>query len=48
LVLGVLLVLFLLVISNVSSEFMCDFVGILYPGYMSFKAIETRDPEDDK
>ncbi len=47
-IIGLLVVLFLLVISNISADFICDIVGILYPGYMSFKAIETKDPDDDK
>ena len=39
---GILISWFLLVISKVSPDAICDFVGILYPGYMSFRAIETK------
>jgi len=29
-------------------KFICDMTGFAYPTYMSFKAIETEDKEDDK
>ena len=37
-----------LVFSEVGSHFICDMIGIVYPAYMSFKAIESPGAEDDK
>ena len=42
------MVLFLLVLLGLGSNFIVNVVGILYPAYMSFKAIESDDEEDDK
>ena len=38
----------LLVAFGICSGFIVNVVGILYPAYMSFKAIESPDTEDDK
>jgi len=42
---GLLITLSLL---NVGSSLICNFVGFLYPAYMSFKALETSGSGDDK
>ena len=47
-VLGLIFVCMFLVFSEVGSHFICDLIGILYPAYMSFKAIESPGAEDDK
>ncbi|EGR31443.1 TB2 HVA22 family protein, putative [Ichthyophthirius multifiliis] len=36
------------VVLGFLGKFLTSVVGILYPGYMSFKAIETKDDNDDK
>lgn len=46
--LGVIGVAFALVFSGVLDDFTCNMVGILYPAYLSFKAIETQESDDDK
>jgi receptor expression-enhancing protein 5/6 len=48
LVLGVLALLFLLVLLGVYPGIIVNFVGILYPAYMSFKAVESKEEDDDK
>jgi len=45
---GSVLVVFLMVFLGLGSGLIVNLVGILYPAYMSFKAIESEDPEDDK
>jgi receptor expression-enhancing protein 5/6 len=45
---GFLLIAAFLVFSEIGSSFVVDVVSIAYPAYMSFKAIETKDEEDDK
>ena len=37
-----------LVFSDFGSHLICDVIGIIYPSYMSFKAIESAGAEDDK
>jgi receptor expression-enhancing protein 5/6 len=29
------------------ADFLCNFIGFLYPAYASFKAIETKEKDDD-
>ncbi|EAR92189.1 HVA22/TB2/DP1 family protein (macronuclear) [Tetrahymena thermophila SB210] len=38
----------LCIIFGIFSDFLTAVVGLLYPSYMSFKAIETPDDDDDK
>jgi hypothetical protein len=40
--------MFLLVVSEFFSEQICDIVGIVYPAYMSYVAVETREGDDGK
>ena len=35
-------------IFGFGAHLICDFIGISYPGYMSFKAIESQAKSDDK
>lgn len=30
------------------SCLICDVIGFIYPAYMSFKALESKKPDDDK
>lgn len=46
--LAVIGVAFALVFSGVLDDFTCNMVGIIYPAYLSFKAIETQESDDDK
>ena len=39
---------FALVLSGVLDDFTCNMIGIIYPAYLSFKAIETQESDDDK
>jgi receptor expression-enhancing protein 5/6 len=39
---------FLFVIAGIGKVFLTNLLGILYPAYMSFKAIESHDTDDDK
>lgn len=36
-----------MVIMNVMAELLVTLLGLVYPGYMSFKAIETKETDDD-
>ena len=29
------------------APFLCDFIGFVFPAYLSFKAVETPDTRDD-
>ena len=48
LVIGTIFSLFLLVALGLAAPTLCNLVGIIYPAYMSFKAIESEAKEDDK
>ena len=48
LVIGVMVVLFLFVLLGFGANLIVHVVGILYPAYMSFKAIESKEEDDDK
>ena len=37
----------LLVLAGYGQHAVSDFIGIIYPAYMSFKAVETPNPHDD-
>jgi len=39
---------FLFVLLNIGPVFFTNLLGIVYPGYMSFKAVESHDRKDDK
>jgi receptor expression-enhancing protein 5/6 len=39
---------FLFVIFGIGKVFLTNLLGIVYPAYMSFKAIESQDTDDDK
>ena len=47
-VLGTLVVACLLVVIGLGTSTVINVVGILYPAYMSFKAIESMETDDDK
>jgi len=40
-------VVLLCIIFGFCSDFLTALVGLLYPAYMSFKAIETKEEDDD-
>jgi receptor expression-enhancing protein 5/6 len=46
--LGLVGVCFLFVLLGIGGSFITDLVGIFYPAYMSFKAIESPGGDDDK
>jgi receptor expression-enhancing protein 5/6 len=48
LALAVIFLALFLVFSDLGSHITCDFIGIVYPAYISFKAIETKEEDDDK
>jgi receptor expression-enhancing protein 5/6 len=37
-----------LVFSDLGSRVICDLVGVVYPAYISFKAVESPGADDDK
>ena len=47
-VLGLIFFSMFMVFSEYGSHVICDLIGIVYPAYMSFKAIESPGAEDDK
>lgn len=48
LVIGVMTVFFIFVLIGFGTSLIVNVVGILYPAYMSFKAIESKEDDDDK
>lgn len=37
-----------ILVVSFGTPILCDLIGTLYPTYMSYRAIETKDPGDDK
>jgi receptor expression-enhancing protein 5/6 len=44
----VIVVALFFVFEDIMSRIIVDMVGVLYPAYISFKAIETPHLDDDK
>ena len=47
LVVGGSTLMMLCIVFGFFSDFLTALVGLLYPAYMSFKAIETKEENDD-
>ena len=45
---GAMGLIVLLVFLGIGSDFIVELIGIFYPLYMSFKAIESKQADDDK
>lgn len=43
-----LLAIGVLSLLNIGASLICDFIGFIFPAYMSFKAIESPSLSDDK
>ena len=48
LILGLLLLVIFLTFFDIVGQLICDLVGVVYAGYLSFKALETKETDDDK
>ncbi|XP_074650533.1 receptor expression-enhancing protein 5-like isoform X2 [Tubulanus polymorphus] len=46
-VLGLVVFLALYLMIGYGSQFLCNFIGFLYPAYTSVKAIESKEKDDD-
>lgn len=46
--LGTIALVFVFVLLGVGPVLFTNLLGIVYPGYMSFKAVESHDRKDDK
>ena len=46
--LGLMAITVLLLVFGVGAELITDLIGMFYPMYMSFKALETKEGDDDK
>lgn len=44
---GVMAILALWLLLGYGAQILCNFIGFLYPGYASFKAIESSKKDDD-
>ncbi|XP_067940594.1 receptor expression-enhancing protein 5-like [Watersipora subatra] len=44
---GVMAIVALWLLLGFGAQILCNFIGFLYPGYASFKAIESHDKSDD-
>jgi receptor expression-enhancing protein 5/6 len=45
---AILILALFLVFSDIGSKVICDVIGVFYPAYISFKAIESPGADDDK
>lgn len=46
--LAIILAAFVMVFSGFLDFLVCNLIGTIYPAYLSFKAIETKEGDDDK
>jgi receptor expression-enhancing protein 5/6 len=45
---AILFLVMFLVFSDIGGKAMVDVIGVLYPAYISFKAVESPGADDDK